>query len=304
VDLDLNQLRSFHAVARTHSYTRAAQRLHVTQSAVSHAMRKLEDGVGRPLVQRRGRSFELTADGRFLLEVCERVFGELDRAQQRLSQDAPGSQRLVLGATVEFGTTVLVSRLAPFLQAHPEIHLDLHFSHHLVEPLLRDQVDLAVDCVPHPDPSVLAIDLFRERYSIIASPGFLARHPVTRAEQLELLPVLSLDAQGAWWSRVLRALPDGQRLALERIMVLNHVRGIINASMAGLGIGLVPTYTVLDELDDGRLCALLPQLPLREDRFRIVCKHSRVDSPAIQALVTFLQAMNPGDFGDAIGRAG
>ncbi len=299
MDLDLNQLRVFHQVARANSYTRAAQALHVTQSAVSHAMRKLESRVGRPLVRRRGRGFELTADGRYLLEVSERIFGELEEAQRHLLDDAP-TQRLVLGATVEFGTTVLVSRLAPFVEAHPEIHLDLYFSHHLVEPLLRDEIDLAVDCHPHPHPSIQSTDLFRETYSVIASPGFVERHGLERPEELAALPVLSLDPQGAWWARVLRALPPRRRPVLRRVVALNHVRGIINAALVGLGVGLVPTYTVLPELGDGRLRALFPGLRLREDRFRVLCKQQRQEWPAVRAMTDFLLELEPGDFGDAI----
>lgn len=301
MDLDPNLLRVFDAVARTGSYTRAARRLHVTQSAVSHAMRRLEQSVERPLVQRRGRGFVLTPDGQYLQEVCERVFGELDHARDRLLGARPGHRRLVLGVTVEFGTTVLVGRLAPFLLAHPEIHLDFHFSHHLVQPLLKDEVDLVVDCKPHPHPSVDSLDLFRERYSAIASPGFLATSPVVAPGDLAALPVLSLDPEGEWWVNFLRALPPAQRPDFRRVVTLNHVRGIINAALAGLGVGLVPSYTVLRELADGRLVALFPGLELLEDRFRVVCKRRRAEDPAIRALVDFLLALEPGELGDAIG---
>ena len=303
MDLDLNQLRTFHAVAREHSYTRASQRLHVTQSAVSHAMRRLEDGVGKPLVVRRGRGFELTADGRYLLEVCERVFGELDRARAQLSSDALGRYTVVLGATVEFGTTVLLGRLGPFLEAHPELQLDFLFSHELVQPLLRGEIDIAVDCALHPHPSVSATDLFRERYSVVASPAFLTRHPVREPADLEAQPLLSMDGEGTWWDRVLRALPPGGRPMLRRLVRINHVRGIINGAKAGLGVGLVPTYTVLAELADGRLREPFPDLQILEDRFRVVCKHGRLDWAPIAALRGFLLALDPGELGDAIGRA-
>jgi DNA-binding transcriptional LysR family regulator len=114
--------------------------------------------------------------------------------------------------------------------------------------------------------------------------------------------VLSLDGEGEWWANFLRALPLDRRPRLGRIVALNHVRGIINAAMAGLGVGLVPTYTVLRELEDGRLLGLFPDLELLEDRFRVVCKRSRSDEPAIRALREFLLTLEPGELGDAIGR--
>ncbi|OGS34019.1 MAG: hypothetical protein A3J82_06120, partial [Elusimicrobia bacterium RIFOXYA2_FULL_69_6] len=275
IHFELNKLEVLREAARSGSYTAAASRLHLTPSAVSHAVRKLEAGLGRSLVEWRGRRLSLTDEGEYLYRVCERVFGELDEAGERLAGKASlVEQSVTLGATVEFGSYVLIRKLRTLLEAHPELKVDFFFSHELVQPLLRDEIDLAVDCRPHPSPAVESVSLFREKYAVVAAPAFLRKHPVSAPRDLERLPVLSLDKEGAWWRNMREAVPPGGRPAFERVIAVNHIRGMINAAAEGLGVALLPTFTMLDELERGTLRVLFPRLRLLEDHFRVVQKRS------------------------------
>ena len=302
--LELNKLQVLLEAARRGNYTAAASRLHLTPSAVSHAIRKLEAGLRRELVEWRGRRLTLTDDGEYLYRVCERVFGELDEAGERLSGGtALIARTVVLGATVEFGSHVLIRKLRPLLEAHPELRLDFFFSHELTQPLLRDEIDLAVDCRPHPNPAVESISLFREKYSVAAAPGFLRRHPVAKPLDLERLPVLSLDKEGRWWRNMLEAVPRDGRPAFGRVIAVNHIRGMINAAVEGLGVALLPRFTMLDELSTGRLQVLFPRLKLLEDRFCLYQKRARAGREKNRVLTRFLTSMRVDEFGDAIGPA-
>ncbi|MDD5629448.1 MAG: LysR family transcriptional regulator [Elusimicrobia bacterium] len=300
--LELNKLEVLREAARSGNYTAAAARLHLTPSAVSHAIRKLEAGLSRELVEWRGRRLVLTDEGEYLYRVCERVFGELDEAGERLAgRDAGIEKTVVLGATVEFGSTVLIRKLRPLLEAHPELRLDFYFSHELAQPLLRDEIDLAVDCRPHPNPAVEGTLLFREKYSVVAAPAFLKRHPVLKPLDLERLPVFSLDKEGRWWRNMLEAVPQGGRPGFGRVIAVNHVRGMINAAVEGLGVALLPRYTILDELAMGRLRMLFPELKLLEDRFCVYQKRARAGREKNRLLARFLTSMRVDEFGDAIG---
>lgn len=302
MELDLNQLRAFTESVRAESYTLAAKRLHVSQSAVSHAIRKLEASADRRLVEWRGRQLSLTEHGKVLYEACERIFGELDGAQRRLATDASKiALRAVLGATVEFGTTVLIRKMAPFLREHPEVHVDFHFSHDLLRSLLHDEVDLAVDCRLHHHPSIRRADLFREKYAVVAAPAFARRHKVRAPRDLADLPVLSMDSDGAWWGNLLRALPAAERPMLRRVVAVDHVRGIINAAIDGLGVGFVPKYAVLRELESRALVELFGDLPLLEDTFRVYQKKARAGSEVNRLLTAHLLSIDTAEFGDAIG---
>ena len=304
MSLDLNKLQVLREAARSGNYTVAASRLHLTPSAVSHAIHKLEAGIGRGLIEWRGRRLELTDEGEYLYQVCERVFGELDEAGERLAGKDGGIEKtIVLGATVEFGSNVLIRKLRPFLHAYPWLRLDFHFSHELTEPLLRDEIDLAVDCRPHPNPAVECISLFREKYAVVAAPFFLQVHPVAAPRDLEDLPVLSLDKEGRWWRNMVEAAPHGDRPAFRRIVAVNHIRGMINAAAEGLGVALLPRFTMLDELARGKLEVLFPHLKLLEDRFCIYQKRARAGREKNRLLTRFLTGMKVDEFGDAIGRA-
>ncbi len=302
--MDPGRLRAFLEVARAGGYQEAARRLHVTPSALSHALRKLQEELGRELVDWRGRRFTLTAAGEDLFHACEEAFDGLAEAERRIgAAGAPAAARIVLGSPIEFGTTVLLHRLRPWLATHPGVHVDFRFTNDLQAPLLRDEVDLAVDCRPHRHPAVHRTELFREKYVVVAAAELLARHPVRTPLDLARVPVLSLDAEGRWWTNLLSALPAARRPALGRVIVLDHVRGMIQATLDGFGVSLLPKYALLPELRRGALTVLFPRLRLLEDTFCVYQKTARLERPGNRLLTAFLTGMDVREFGDAIGTA-
>jgi DNA-binding transcriptional LysR family regulator len=304
VRLDLGKLEVFLEAARCGNYTTAARRLHVTQSAVSHAIRKLEEGVGRHLVEWRRRRFMLTDDGEYVRQVCEQVFHDLGQAEHALSARTPGrTQVITIGATVEFGTTVLVRKLRPLLDAAPWLQVDFRLRDDLTQLLLRDEIDLAIDCSPHAHASVQATRLFREKYQMVASPDFLARQPVRRPLDLERVPVLSLDKDGAWWTNALRSIPGRRRPVLRRVIEVNQVRGMVHAALEGYGVALLPKYTVLGKVARGDLVALFPRLRLLEDWFCVYQKRTSAGREKNRVLTEFLLGLDVAEFGDAISGA-
>ncbi len=295
INLDLYQLRAFHALGVTGSFTRAAQRLNLTQSAVSHAVAKLEAGAGVTLVDRRVRELKLTEEGRHLFQACERVFATLETAAEDLGQGAaPG--RLRLGATVEFGSSILMRHIRPFLARHPDLEIDFTLAQDLLTPLLRDDLDVVIDCRDHAVPGLRAMPWFRETYVVAASPAFLASHPVREPRDLGTCPVLSLDKAGAWWHRFLAALPEAFRPEFPRVIEVNHIRAMINAATEGLGVLLAPTYSVLGELERGALTAVLPAVRPKEDRFYIYQKEHRADLRRHKLLCDYLLTLSPAEF--------
>lgn len=293
--LDLYQLRTFHALGSTGSFTRAAQRLNLTQSAVSHAIAKLEASAGVPLVDRKGRGAALTGEGRRLFRACEQVFATLDEAAEDLGL-ARATGPLRLGATVEFGSSILLKHIRPLLEQHPELEVDFTLAHDPITPLLRDELDLVVDCRDCLEPDLLEVPLFRETYVVAASPAFLDAHPVNVPADLEDLRVLSLDKAGAWWHRFQAALPEASRPELRRVVEINHIRAMINAAVEGLGVLLAPTYSVLGELERGALWAVLPAVRPREDRFRIYQRKTRAGLSRHRLVTEYLRTLNPPEF--------
>ena len=294
--LDLHQLRAFHALGQTGSFTGAARRLNLTQSAISHAIAKLEASAGTGLVDRRTHEFRLTEAGGRLWQACEQVFATLAAAAEDLAGPEAGG-RLRLGATVEFGSSILMRHIRPFLAENPGMEMDFTLTYDLLPLLLRDDVDLAIDCREHFLPELDKRPLFRETYVVAGSREFQASARIQGALDLGRCPVLSLDKAGAWWHRFLLAVPEGERPEFTRIIGVDHVRAMINAGVAGLGALLAPAYSVLRELERGELVPLLPGIRPVEDRFCIYQKKSRAVLPRQRLLTEYLSALSPAEFG-------
>lgn len=296
--LDLAQLRSFFTLARAGSFSEAARRLNRTQSAVSHAIRKLEDSVGLPLVDRRSRGFRLSEEGRRLFLACESVFSTLDAAEEELGRGRALSKgRLRLGATIEFGSSILMKHIRPFLAAHPGIEMDFTLAHELLGPLLKDEIDLAIDCVDHSLPELQRTPLFREIFVVACAPGYQEEHRIRAPGDLARCAVLSLDKACAWWHRFLLALPERRRPDFQRVIAINHIRGMINAAVEGLGVLLAPKYSVLEELARGDLVPLFPAIRPVEDRFHLYQKTLKAGLEKHRRLTEYLQTIHPSEFG-------
>ncbi len=288
--LDLYQLKAFFAVAQTLNYTEASKRLYLTQSAVSHAVAKLEKSAGGDLFKRTGNRLALTEAGGILYKACETVFYELEKAEERLAAARNKSVGTIrLGATVEFGTTLLVKYLRGFIRANPGIHIDFQFRHELLKPLLNDEVDIIIDCKDYKDRALEKTPLFREEYAVIASPDFVKKHKLAVPGDLAACNILSLDKGALWWGNFLNALPAGKRPELNSITELNHIRAIINAAMESLGVGFVPRYCVLKEFKAKTLVNVFPHLKLLEDNFYVYQKAGRAGLERHRNLLNYLK---------------
>ena len=145
MDFDPTLLRAFVAVKETGGFTRAARRLHVTQSAVSHQIQRLEEQIGRPLLLRTTRSLTLTEDGADFLRYAERILQTLDALTRRF-RPSPISGTVRFGVPENFMGERLPELLSQFTQVFPDIRLDVSvtMSLDLRAMIEADELDLAV----------------------------------------------------------------------------------------------------------------------------------------------------------------
>ncbi len=323
-ELDLQQLRAFFLVVQAGSFSAAARRLNRTQSAVSHAVRKLEESAGLRLLDRRGRAVRPTEEGQRLHRACETVFSTLDAAQEDLHLGRSRAEgRIRLGATVEFGCSVLMHHIQPFLAAHPGVEMDFHLSHDLLTPLLREDVDLAIDCVEHNRSELERTPLFREAYMVAGAPAYLAERNIAQPADLRRCTVLSIDKACGWWQRFLLALPKrghgfavteargygGQSASGDprgepdrqpifgRVVEINHIRAMITAAVDGMGVLIAPSYSLKGEIERGALVPLFPSIRPLEDRFALYQKSSKAKLAKHRLLKDYLVNLSPAEFG-------
>ncbi len=261
MNLDTDRLRVLHAVARAGGFSRAAERLHRTQPAVSQAVRTLEEQVGEPLLLRLGRRVELTAAGEILVEQAEQAFAALDVARERLEALRGLETGALAIATSDTNACYLLPPvLRAFRERHPGIELRIanRPSPAAEAQVLDREVDLAIVTLPAGDPRLVAEPLaVREDVVIFAPDHPLAGRRRLRLESLVEHPLLLLD-RGArsrsWIDEGLRASGTAPRVAME----LASIEVVKRLVALGFGISVVPRIAVDDELAAGRLaCARL-----------------------------------------------
>src|SRR5689334_16956753 len=176
-DHRLKDILPFVASVECGSFTAAAERLHVTGSAVSKSLSRLETRLGSRLLERTTRSLQLTDAGSAYYQTCLRVLEDLAEAEAVLAaQRTIPSRRLRLAVPTTYGRLNVMPLLMPFCQQHPELALSLSLSDRFVD-LFEEGVDVAVRIGGAPDlPASLGWrNMGREKMQFCASPAYLAR---------------------------------------------------------------------------------------------------------------------------------
>lgn len=245
----LNALKAFEAAARSESFTRAAEELNVTQGAVSHQVKALEDTLGVRLFNRERQRLTMTEAGRDYLAVVrdalDRIAAGTDRLLQRQS-----SGTLTVSTSPDFAAKWLVHRLGRFAESHPDIDLRVSATADHVD-FAREDVDVAVRHGDGKWPGLDAVRLCSEQLFPVCSPKLIAgRNRIARASDLLKFPLLRLNDWETWtrWfeaAGVDDPVPHGP--------VLNRASMLIDAAADGQGIALARTTLAAWDLINGRL---------------------------------------------------
>ncbi|WDZ96426.1 transcriptional regulator GcvA [Herbaspirillum sp. WKF16] len=246
----LNALRAFEASARHCSFTLAAQELHVTQGAVSHQVKALEEELGLPLFERQANQLRLTRAGQQYIEAVRDAFDRIERATAQLLQPE-GRPRLAISASPNFAAKWLAPRLGGFAARHPGLELRLEQSERHAN-FIRDDIDVAVRYGLGPWPGLECLRLGDEFLLPVCAPSLAV--PATPGElaALPLLHVDGRDAWAAWFAAQGRAAPAAAGI------VFNHESAAIDAAVSGQGVTLARASLVSLALRQGLLVAPLP----------------------------------------------
>jgi LysR family transcriptional regulator, glycine cleavage system transcriptional activator len=274
----LDLLRGFEAAARHLSFTRAAEELHVTQSAVSRQIKTIEERLGVTLFRRLNRALLLTEEGQALSRAVAAALGGIEQAVARLStlaEDRP----LNVTTSVAFASLWLVPRLTRLRKAHADIDVRLAANNDLLD-LDRDRIDVAIRyCEPKAAPPGASL-LMGEDVFPVASPSLTRDRalPLAVPTDLERHVLLHFDeARGAWpwltWREWLPALKVPE-LRAAGALHFNHYDQVVRAALDGEGVALGRAPLVERYLKSGELVA-----PFR-DRVTVPRKYFVIVAPA------------------------
>lgn len=262
----LNALRVFEVAARSENFTRAAEELGVSQTAVSQQVKALEATLGVQLFARDGKRLIITSAGKQYLAVVRDALDRIVLGTDRLLQSRPSSI-LTLSTSPDFGAKWLVHRLGRLTEAYPEIDLRVSTTSKPVD-LISEQVDLAIRHGDGHWPGLDAVALCQERLVPVCSPKLLSGDSrISQASDLLKLPLLRLD-DWTTWSKWFEAA--GVATPARHGPVLNQASMLIDAAVDAQGVALARTTLAAWDLRHGRLVVPIDvSLPL-ENTYWIV----------------------------------
>lgn len=248
----LPSLVAFEAISRRRSFALAASELHLTPSAVSHQVARLEDFLGVKLFDRSSRGVKLSPAGEAYLLRVAGALGAIATATEDVRQGVRNS--LYVHASPSFASLWLMPRISRFAQAHPGVSLFLSASH-MHSDFELGQVDIDIRYGVPTWPQLKVRPVFREAIQPLASPAFLARHGLHTPVDLLQVPLIQSTVNVVQWTEWFAAYeptrrPERYALRFDRAMMA------LDAAVQGLGVALESTAIAAGHLQSGRLQAV------------------------------------------------
>lgn len=243
--MELRHLRTIVAVAQHGSFTKAAEELHLAQSAISQQIRRLEAELGMEVFRRTSRSVEVTAEGQVILDHARRVLDEVDDMHSQLAElTGLLKGRLSIGGMYPFGRYDLYGVLADFRAQHPgvEIHMVEDTQDQILAKLRTDELDAAFTSVDTDDlgDEFAATLIWEEEFVVAAKPG----HPIARLEhvtleQLAAEPIIAYRDNSALRRRLEGAFAK-RGLMPQNAFVCTEMGAVRELASTGLGVAMLP----------------------------------------------------------------
>lgn len=290
---NVNDLLAFLVVARERSFTKAAARFGVSQSALSHAIRQLEARLGIRLLTRTTRAVSPTEAGERLLERIGPHFDQIEievDALSELRENPAGTVRIV--ASDYAISSVLWPKLKSFLPKHADIKVELLLDNGLTD-IVTERYDAGVRMGEQLAKDMISARIGPDfRFAVVGSKSYFAKRPIPEKPQdLTRLDCINyrFPTSGAIYvwefeenGREIKVRVDGQ-------LVFNNIFHVLDAAVAGLGLAYVPEEIALPHIERGRLQRVLEGWSPYWDGYHLYYPSRRQSSPAFVAVLSALR---------------
>lgn len=253
--IDTRQLRTFLAVARTGSFTSAAKRLHLTQSAVSHAIRVLEESLECRLIHRNAKQVLFTRHGRELLKHAEGIEHRMKQARGALrSLDGSPRGTLRIGCTTAASQFILPDVLREFKESFPQFEIKVlpGESPAVLQRILADEVDMGLIIEPADTTEIDTHFIFEDEVILVVAPGHPWAGEASQRGTMEAQTFIISTRQSYTWQLVAETMARSSRLP-QTLVELGSNEATKELAMTGYGIGVCAGWTVARELISGQL---------------------------------------------------
>lgn len=290
----IDAMRAFCHIVEMGSFTRAAGALTMPKTTVSGQILALENQLGVKLLHRTTRRVTATRDGLAYYERARTLLEDIDELEAAMSHTgtiAHGRVRVEMPSPV--GRFLVIPALPDFVARYPAVQLDIGCSERVVD-LVQEGVDCAIRGGPVSDPNLVCRQIGQMRFSLCASPHYLANAPalLTPAdlEQHRYLAFV-FPASGQQNAITLNNAGTTHRVSQQPVMRFNSGGAYIAAAEAGLGFACVPTAEAQPQLQSGRLVTLLPDWTATSMPLSLVYPYSRHLSARVRVLADWVVAL-------------
>jgi DNA-binding transcriptional LysR family regulator len=291
--MELFQLETFLAVAETRSFSRAAQKLHRTQPAVSQTIRKLESDIGEPLFDRSSRDASLTDAGRLLVDYAEQLLNLRSEAGSAISELRELHAGKLAIAANEFTSIYLLPVLEKFRHQSPMIKVAVQrsLSSQIAQQVLNHKVEMGMLSFTPDVAGLRSIVVYKDELAFVVHP----RHPLASAKEVHIRQLgaesfIAHNVQSQYRVRVLEAFRR-HKTPLNMQVELPTLEAIKRFVAMGNGVALVPGISVEGEVKRGELV----HVPVRELRFerklRLIHRKNSSLSHAARAFLKIVESM-------------
>jgi DNA-binding transcriptional LysR family regulator len=286
----LSGITAFVQVAETRSFTEAGRLLEISSSAVGKSVARMEERLGVRLFHRSTRSVTLTAEGEMFLERCRRIIQEAEQAEIELSQLAE-SPRGKLRISVPLQNTLIFPLLSGFMQAYPQIELDVDLSDRMVD-VIEEGFDAVIRTGQPSDSRLMARKLGEYKLELVASPAYLAQHGrPTHPDQLRDHACLlhKFPASGALERWPVRAPDADSDPELGKVITCTTTDALTHLALEGLGIACLADFSTQQALNEGKLEKVLPAFTDHRGTLWMLWPSSRNATPKLRALIDYFK---------------
>ncbi|MGH6646863.1 LysR family transcriptional regulator [Aquabacterium sp.] len=287
---DLEAWAIFAKVAETGSFAKAAADLNLSQPTVSKAITRLEGRLRTVLFHRTSRKMSLTASGQASLERAARILSEGEAVEAEVTEQSKSLRGGIrIAAPMSFGVLHLGPALPLFMQQHPDVTLDVHFSDEMID-VVDQGFDLALRISNLPDSSLLARRLCSVRILLVGSPAYFEQHghpqhPRDLASH-RALRYANTRVGEAWRFRHKKKGEFAQ--VVPSSLKVNNAEALVPALRAGLGLALQPEFLAWEDLQSGAVQTTLADWQVPSIALHIVSPPGRAKPARVQALIEFL----------------